>query len=95
MKLRTSPLIARPTASRPGGRITGYSRAEPTTGQPAAAHDLLTVVEASAQLRVSRWTLYQLIHSRQLETIKIGRRRLIPRSAVQALIERLRAEEAA
>jgi len=58
-------------------------------GPPA----VLTVTEASAQLRVSRWTLYQLIRSRQLDTIKIGKRRLIPASAILALIERLRGEE--
>jgi excisionase family DNA binding protein len=65
------------------------------------AHDralvpvVLTVPEACAVLKISRWTLYQLIRTRQLETIKMGSRRCVPVSAIQALVERLRAEEAA
>jgi excisionase family DNA binding protein len=54
---------------------------------------LLTVTEACVVLRVSRWSLYQLIRSRKLATVQIGRRRLIPRDALQAMIERLRGEE--
>jgi excisionase family DNA binding protein len=55
---------------------------------------LLTVPEVCAILRVSRWTVYQLIRSRQLETIKIGSRRCVTVTAVQALIDLLRAEQA-
>ncbi|WP_329095144.1 helix-turn-helix domain-containing protein [Actinomadura citrea] len=36
---------------------------------------VLTVDEAAERLRVSRWTLYNLIRSNQLRTVKIGRRR--------------------
>jgi len=42
----------------------------------------LTVDEAAERLRVSRWTLYNLIRSNQLRTVKIGRRRLIPVAAL-------------
>jgi excisionase family DNA binding protein len=54
---------------------------------------MLTVAEASAVLRVSRWSLYRLIRSGKLQTIKIGRRRLVPAAALSALVERLRGEE--
>lgn len=57
-------------------------------------HMVFTVNEACSALRVSRWTLYNLIRSGQLATIKLGKRRLIPETAVQALIERLQADEA-
>jgi excisionase family DNA binding protein len=50
---------------------------------------VLTVDEACDVLRVSRWTLYRLIRSRQLLTIKIGRRRYVPRKAVYEMVERL------
>ncbi|MGI8452015.1 MAG: helix-turn-helix domain-containing protein [Streptosporangiaceae bacterium] len=46
---------------------------------------LFTIDEAAAQLRVSRWSVYNLIRSGQLHTIKIGRRRV----PLDALIERL------
>ena len=55
---------------------------------------LLTVPEACAQLRVSRWTLYQLIRRRQLRTLRIGSRRLVPTEAIADLIEQLGREEA-
>ena len=56
---------------------------------------LLTVPEACDLLRVSKWTLYRLNQTRQLATIKIGARRLIPPTAVQELVDRLRTEDAA
>lgn len=64
--------------------------AEAEDGTPSV---VLTVTEACITLRVSRWTLYQLIRSGRLRTIKIGRRRYIPRHAVTALVERLSTEE--
>lgn len=59
------------------------------TSQPesGATPLLLTVSEACIVLRVSRWSLYQLIRSGRLRTITIGSRRLVPMSAVQALID--------
>jgi excisionase family DNA binding protein len=61
----------------------------------AVAPVVLTVPEACAVLRISRWTLYELIRSRQLETVKIGSRRVVPMSAVHALLDRLRGGETA
>ncbi|MGA5426643.1 helix-turn-helix domain-containing protein [Streptomyces koyangensis] len=54
--------------------------------------ELLTVAEACAELRVSNWTLYQYIHSRKLASIKLRSRRLIPRGAIRALVEKLTIE---
>jgi excisionase family DNA binding protein len=54
---------------------------------------LLTVSEACTRLRISKWTLYELIRKRQLETIRIGRRRLIPAISIAMLLERLLREE--
>lgn len=50
---------------------------------------LLTVDEAAARLRVSRWTLYCLIRSKELRSLKIRRRRLIPVDAVTECIHNL------
>jgi excisionase family DNA binding protein len=55
---------------------------------------VLTVDEAAARLRVSRWTLYNLIRSNQLRTVKIGRRRLVPAAALTECLAQL-TEEAA
>jgi excisionase family DNA binding protein len=64
------------------------------TTQLTSTPVLLTVPEACSQLHISRWMLYRLIHTRQLTTIKLGRRRLIPQASITDLIERLTQEAA-
>lgn len=61
----------------------------PLPERPSDTPTMLTVPEAMAELRISRWTLYNLIRSRQLDTVTIGRRRLIPRQALNNYINRL------
>jgi excisionase family DNA binding protein len=51
---------------------------------------LFTIDEAAAKLRVSRWSVYNLIRSGQLQTIKIGRRRLVPLDALTECLEHLK-----
>jgi excisionase family DNA binding protein len=51
---------------------------------------LFTIDEAAARLRVSRWSVYNLIRSGQLHTIKIGRRRLVPSDALTECLEHLK-----
>lgn len=55
---------------------------------------LITIPEACAALRISRWSLYQLINKRRLKTVRIDRRRLIATTDLTALVEELRAEGA-
>ena len=61
--------------------------------RPAAAPDrLLDVDEAAAMLGLGRSRLYALIGARELRSLTVGRRRLVPSSAVAAFIaERERA----
>ncbi len=58
-----------------------YMRASDDSGE------LLTVAEACAELRIKKSKLYMYLNSLQLTSVKLGSRRLIPRSAIQALIE--------
>jgi excisionase family DNA binding protein len=48
----------------------------------ATQERLLTIDEVADLLRVSRWSVYQLIWSEQLRTLKIGRRRLVRPTAL-------------
>lgn len=53
------------------------------------AADMLTIEDVCAKLQVSRWTINELVRSRQLPSVKIGRRRFIPRRSLQAYEKRL------
>jgi excisionase family DNA binding protein len=55
----------------------------------ASTDGLLTVQEAADWLRISRWSVYNLIRCNQLRTIKIGRRRLVTRAALAECVELL------
>jgi excisionase family DNA binding protein len=60
-----------------------------TTGTELAVGRLLTVEEAADQLRISRWSVYNLIRANQLRTIRIGRRRLVTPVALTECIAML------
>jgi excisionase family DNA binding protein len=44
---------------------------------PKTYPNLLTIPEAADQLRISRWTIYQLIRNNQLKTLTIASRRFV------------------
>jgi excisionase family DNA binding protein len=48
--------------------------------------DLLTVTEACGRLRISRWSLYELIHQQRLHTVTIGRRRFVARDELNRFV---------
>ncbi|MFI9602734.1 helix-turn-helix domain-containing protein [Streptomyces sp. NPDC052043] len=50
-------------------------------------HKALTVPEVMEALRLSRFKVYDLIRSKQLRSIKIGRCRRVPADALRAFIE--------
>jgi len=53
---------------------------------PAAASAVLTVEEAAAVLRISRQSAYQAARSGELPTVRIGRRMLVPRAALERML---------
>ena len=55
---------------------------------------LMTLDEVRDRLRISRWSVYQLINNRQLKTVQIGSRRLVTPQDFDALIEDLRGPHA-
>jgi excisionase family DNA binding protein len=56
--------------------------------------ELLTVPEVMARLRVGRSTVYDLIRSRRLTSVTIGRSRRIPATALRDFIHDQIAEAA-
>lgn len=81
--------------NHPTGDAAIMTNPSPRGNSNAARSDieLLTVPEACNALRISKWSLYRLIHRRQLATIKIGARRLVPESSVRELVGALVDEE--
>jgi excisionase family DNA binding protein len=70
-----------------------------TANPPSQANDggneqLLTIAEVSLLLRVSKWSVYQLIWSGQLRTLTIGRRRLIRPAAYVECVTQLEGKAA-
>ena len=61
-----------------------------STGLP---EPLLTLNEAAQVLRISRWTMYQLINKNRLKTVRINERRLVTTQDLRQFIEDLRDEE--
>jgi excisionase family DNA binding protein len=59
-----------------------------------APGDFLTVDETAALLKISRWKLYDLLRNGDLASFRLGRRRLIPRTAINDLVNRLMEEAA-
>jgi len=65
---------------------------ESTHVTPAQLH---TVEEVMKRLRVGRSTAFGLIASRQLRSVKVGRRRLVSEAAIVEFIENLDRQHAA
>lgn len=58
-----------------------------------SACGVLTAREACGYLRISKWTLYRLIGTGQIKTMKIGNRRLIRRQSLEAYMDEKEAEQ--
>lgn len=56
--------------------------------------DLLTVTDVMARLKVGRHTVYDLIRSRQLASVQIGRCRRIPATCLDTYVQTLMKEAA-
>lgn len=48
----------------------------------------LTVAEVAAHIRVSKMTVYRLVHSGELEAVRVGRSFRVPEKALASLIDR-------
>jgi excisionase family DNA binding protein len=91
-----TPVLSGPVAvPRSVGQLGGNTMTNMTRKRPAkGTFDTVTPVlyrveEAAEALRVSRGTLYGLIRSGQLDTVKVGSRRLVPVAALHEYVTAL------
>jgi excisionase family DNA binding protein len=68
------------TASPQGSGVT------PLTGSLPGGR-FLTVAEVAAIVRLSKMSVYRLIHSGELEAVRFGRSFRVPESAVKAFLD--------
>ena len=69
------PVPAAHPAAMPVGR--------PVVPQPRAAVTFLTVAEVASMMRVSKMTVYRLVHGGELAAVRVGRSFRVPERAVQ------------
>lgn len=69
------------------GRVQGRKR-KSTDGKGPEMRLCITVPEAAAMLGVSRNFGYELVRQGQLPVIRFGKRLLIPRAALEKMLER-------
>lgn len=56
-------------------------------GLPIPDEPLLTITEVAVALRVSKMTIYRLVHSGELQAMRIGRSIRVPASTLREYLE--------
>lgn len=57
-------------------------------GQPVTAAQFLTVAEVASLMRVSKMTVYRLVHNGELPAVRVGRSFRVHAKAVHDLLEK-------
>lgn len=68
---------------------TAIGEVEASLAAVPSGAGLLTVVETARELRVSRSRVFELLASGELEGVRIGRARCVPRRSVDEFLSRL------
>jgi excisionase family DNA binding protein len=66
-------------------RVTGDHGSE-ASERLASGSELLTVAEVSTMLRVSKMTIYRMVHSGEIPHVRVGRSFRIPADAVRQIL---------
>ncbi len=73
-------------SNRPPGQ-SGRDRISPRGGDPLSEVKFLTVAEVAALMRVSKMTVYRLVHSGELGAVRVGRSFRVPEHAIHAYLK--------
>lgn len=63
--------------------------------EPAQQRLLLRVEEAAERLGIARTSMFHLLATKQIESVRVGRMRRVPMACLEEYVERLRREQAA
>lgn len=78
------PVAPRPLAAQPGAQRPA----------PRAVTSFLTVAEVAAIMRVSKMTVYRLVHGGELAAVRVGRSFRVPEPAVRTYLAEARTDVA-
>ena len=73
-------------SARDSASGTGRDTGAPD-GQPVARAQFLTVAEVASLMRVSKMTVYRLVHNGELPAVRVGRSFRVHAKAVHDLLE--------
>lgn len=73
-------------AEKPGDR-NDFAEARVTNAASASASQFLTVAEVAALMRVSKMTVYRLVHNGELPAVRVGRSFRVHAKAVHDYLE--------
>jgi excisionase family DNA binding protein len=83
------PVGLRQAPAQPGG---GQPFAQRPAPRPAVS--FLTVAEVAAIMRVSKMTVYRLVHGGEMSAVRVGRSFRVPEPAVRAYLDEARTDVA-
>nr|WP_233495946.1 helix-turn-helix domain-containing protein [Geodermatophilus sp. TF02-6] len=81
--------VARPVSAAMMARPVGPAHpaampvGRPAVPAPRAAVTFLTVAEVASMMRVSKMTVYRLVHAGELSAVRVGRSFRVPERAVE------------
>jgi excisionase family DNA binding protein len=75
--------------TNPHTAATPIRRARPDTTQPDQPRELLRVEDAAARLAIGRTTMFALLKSGAVASLKLGSLRCVPADAIAAYIDGL------
>ncbi len=88
------PMAQRPLAPRPAPARPATARPVAEAPAPRAAVSFLTVAEVAAIMRVSKMTVYRLVHGGEMAAVRVGRSVRVPEPAVRDYLSGARTDVA-
>jgi excisionase family DNA binding protein len=79
----TAPPAAAPHSAAPGAGHGAHAAPSPNPDGRLSEVKFLTVAEVAQVMRVSKMTVYRLVHSGELPAVRVGRSFRVPEQAVQ------------
>jgi excisionase family DNA binding protein len=83
--MRQQPMALRPAPAQPVGPMPQRPAPRPTVS-------FLTVAEVAAIMRVSKMTVYRLVHGGELAAVRVGRSFRVPQPAVRDYLDEARTD---